>query len=163
MANLYELSSNFKNLLDIVESDATNADLPEEEVIFEALSLAGMELDEKIENIVKYIKNLTSDSLAIKQEEMALTARRKAKERKVASLKTYLLLNGVHSWESSCGKVTSRKSTSVNITDADIIPSEYCKVRETVTPDKTAIKASIKAGNVVAGASIVENISIGVK
>lgn len=53
---------------------------------------------------------------------------------------------------------------SVQITDADAVPTQLCKIVR--TPDKTAIKAQIDAGEAVPGAELVrgdETLSVRVK
>ena len=47
-----------------------------------------------------------------------------------------------------------RKSESVDVYDPVLLPAEFTKTKTTVTPDKTAIKAAIKAGKDVAGATL---------
>jgi len=46
-------------------------------------------------------------------------------------------------------------SVSVQITDADAIPSQLCTVKTTTAPDKKAIRAQIEAGETVPGAELV--------
>ncbi len=46
-------------------------------------------------------------------------------------------------------------SISVQITDADAIPSQLCTVTTTTAPDKKAIRAQIEAGETVPGAELV--------
>ena len=46
-------------------------------------------------------------------------------------------------------------SISVQITDADAIPSQLCTVKTTTAPDKKAIRAQIEAGETVPGAELV--------
>lgn len=163
MANLYELTAEFEQLLMEVEADAVNSDTEESAVLFEKLSQAGIELDGKIDNIIGYIKNLTADADALKNEEAVLKNRRQAKERKIDSLKRYLLSAGVERYESITGVITTRISKAIEIENADDVPEMYCTRKETFTPDKTLIKKAILGGEEVAGAVLVERKNLGVK
>lgn len=57
-------------------------------------------------------------------------------------------------------------AVSVRIIDEASIPSQLCRVKTTTTPDKTAIKAQIEAGEHVPGAELVrgdETLQVRVK
>lgn len=85
---------------------------------FSAVEALQMEREAKLENLALYVKNLTSEAAAIKQEETALTERRKAKEAKAERLKAYLAdALGGSPFETARVKCSFRKSTAVNITD----------------------------------------------
>ena len=76
------------------EDDMTDAEAVREslrEAWFDTLSAIEAEFDVKAENIAVYIKNMTAEVKALKQEEDALRLRRKAFEKSVERLKGYLL------------------------------------------------------------------------
>jgi len=54
--------------------------------------------------------------------------------------------------------ISTRKSSSVEITDPDLVPPIFAKV--TVSLDKAAIKAAIASGDEVPGARISENLNV---
>jgi len=54
--------------------------------------------------------------------------------------------------------ISTRKSSSVEITDQDLVPPIFSKV--TVSLDKAAIKAAIASGEEVPGARISENLNV---
>ena len=85
---------------------------------FSAVEALQMEREAKIENLALYVKNLTAEAAAIREEEKTLAERRKAKETKAERLKTYLAeaLGGA-GFETARVKCSFRKSTAVNITD----------------------------------------------
>ena len=119
--------------------------------------------EEKVENIALYIKNLIAEAAAIKAEKDALAKRQKAAENKADYLKRYL--NGCLSGEKfSTPRVSLsyRKTTSVSIPDVYIVPDDYLRKVEP-SPDKTAIKAAIKSGQVFAWAKLVEAQSLIIK
>ena len=86
--NIYEINKAIENILE----DGFSVDEETGEILFDESDLNALnaEISEKIENVACYIKNLTADILALKEEERNLNARRKQKERKVDSLKGYI-------------------------------------------------------------------------
>ena len=161
--NLFELSAEFEMLLKQAEEEAINADGEISDAIADALEEAEMAKDEKVSNIIRYVKNLRSDAEELKRLEMETKARRQAKENKVSSLLNYLKLANVTKYETTEGVVSSRKSKAVEIAiDADI-PAEYITTKITESPDKTALKKAIEGGEVIEGVEVVERLSVQVK
>lgn len=102
---------------------------------------------------------------AIKAAEADLRARRSRVEMRAEAtrrvLGQMLAAAGAKSVERPRGTVSIRPgSVSVNITDADAIPSQLCTVKTVTSPDKKAIKAQIDAGETVPGAEIVRGADI---
>ena len=85
---LYEISNDFQALFEQFEMFE---EVSEEQAWFDTLDGIEQAFDSKAENIAVYIKNLTSDIAELKAEEKTLKDRRQAKERKIDSLKRYLL------------------------------------------------------------------------
>ena len=94
---LYEISNDYRELFEQFEMFE---EVSEEQAWFDTLDGIEQAFDSKAESIAVYIKNLTSDIAELKAEEKALKDRRQAKERKVDSLKKYLL---------ACMQKTDRK------------------------------------------------------
>lgn len=94
---LYELSGQFSELFD--RFDEINECTPEDgvdqeemrEAWFDTLSAIEEEFESKAENIACYIKNISAEIKAMKEEETALRLRRQAFENSVERLKGYLL------------------------------------------------------------------------
>lgn len=126
----------------------------------EALDALLMQRDDKLEGIALWIKNLQSDALAYKAEKDAFAARQKAAENKVESLKKYLAdaLQGQKFSTAKCA-VSFRKSETVEVEDVKLVPAELLRVKTTIEPDKTAIKAAIKAGQEISGCKLVESLN----
>ena len=61
------------------------------EAWFESLSLLEEDFDDKAVNIAMYIKSLEAEAEAMKREKQNLEVRQKAKERRAASLREYLI------------------------------------------------------------------------
>lgn len=90
---LYEINEQLYNLLENgFDMDCINLETGEilEDMVQTKIEELEIEEAVKIENIALYIKDILSDSKALKDEETALCARRKAKENKAESLKSFL-------------------------------------------------------------------------
>ena len=174
MASLYEID---ERLVTLIEEQFDT----EDGIIYEnASELAkkidevAITLDEKIENIGLYIKNLEAEVEMFKHEEDKLEKRRKTAERKIASLREYLngYLEAVYpndsdraKWKFKTPRVVLgyRKSSSVEVPDIEKLDKKYLKITTKVDPDKTAIKDAIKNGEEVQGAFIKDKINLNVR
>lgn len=162
--NLYNISEellNFKFNIDEETGEILNIN---------DLDNLKMAFNEKAENIIKYIKNLDSEAVALKKEEEMFAERRKAKEKKINSLKTYLsnimIFNGTEKLEFTSGVASFRKSKAVSI-DNEFIEwaknnnTDLLKYKEPEV-NKTAVKEYLK-DNECEFARIIENKNLGVK
>ena len=130
-----------------------------------------MQLDNKVENIALYIKNLESDAEQIKQEKMKLQKRQQVAENHAQYLKKYLAnflqYHEINKFETPKCKVSFRKSTTVEITDLEKIPQEFIKPRKLTDNDvnKTDIKDYLKKhqDETIDGINIKENQNISIK
>lgn len=156
---LYEIDSAITSLVD----DETG-EISDEEA-FDQLQMAR---EQKIEGIGLYVKDLTAEAKAIKDEEQALAARRKAAEAKVERLKNLLdyALQGAK-FSTPRLKVSYRKSQTVEVSDGFIAWADEHRpdllTYSDPKPSKTAIKDAIKAGGIpedMARIESHENISI---
>ena len=163
--NIYEIN---KAIEDILE-DGFSVDEETGEILFDESDLNALnaEISEKIENVACYIKNLTADISALKEEERNLNTRRKQKERKIDSLKGYINyameLSGRKSLESPRCKVSFRKSSSVEVPDINALDKDYITKTIEIKPNKVAIKEALKEGKTVEGAEIVERQNLQIK
>ena len=163
--NIYEIN---KAIEDILE-DGFSVDEETGEILFDESNLNALdaEISEKIENVACYIKNLTADISALKEEERNLNTRRKQKERKIDSLKGYINyameLSGRKSLESPRCKVSYRKSSSVEVPDINALDKDYITKTIEIKPNKVAIKEALKEGKTVEGAEIVERQNLQIK
>lgn len=151
-------------LYEINEQIAACVDAETGEIIdLDRLITLNMERDEKLENVVLWVKDLTAEAEAIKAEKQKLAERQKTAENKAERLKTWLTeqLDGQKFSTAKCA-VTFRKSKSVNVTDMKKIPLQYLHYTEP-TADKKAIKAAIDRGEDIEGAEIVESVSTIIK
>ena len=151
--NLYEINQEIMSCWD--EETGEILDVQK----FDALQMA---LEEKLEGIGCYIKNLEAEAAALKAEEQAFAARRKRAENKAASLKNYLAgyLQGCP-FETLRVKVSFRKSESLEVSESAVIPEEYLKY--SVDVNKADLKKAVKAGLELDGVQLVQNLNINIK
>ncbi|PWZ96929.1 hypothetical protein DD865_03230, partial [Staphylococcus pseudintermedius] len=120
----------------------------------------------KYDAMQKMILSLKGDINTLKERETALSKRRKSYENKIKSLQNYMLdsmkYKGETKFKTEEFTYFIRKSETTQIEDENVIPEKY-KVEQAPKIDKTQIKKDIKAGIEVAGASLVENESLGVR
>lgn len=166
MSTLYEID---KDLYQLLENDMV-VDEETGEIIFEESDIDNLLLsrDQKLENTACYIKNLMSDINDLKAEEKALNERRKAKEKKVERLKSYLsnsmLMFGDKKFETARVALSFRKSKQVEIALGAHIPAEYMTVKVEENPNKTKLKdAILKQGVVIDGVQVVEKENLQLK
>ena len=165
--SLYEIDTRIQAIIDnmfaTVDENgeiSEDIDLSELEALQEARQV-------KLENIALYIKNLAVEASAIKEEENTLKDRRKRLESKCERLEG-ILINAMK--QDGNKKITSprfeavlRDNKKTEIRDASLIPEEFLNVKVEKTPDKTAIKKAIEAGQDVAGAELIINTTISIK
>lgn len=96
-----------------------------------------------------------------------LTALKEAEEKSIKTMKRFIAegMNhfGVSKIESPLLKISFRASESVEIDDLDSIPAKFMVTKVTTQPDKTAIKAAIKAGELTIGAHIQVNQNLQIR
>lgn len=160
--NLYQIDQRLAALLevdgDIVDTDSGEI-LSLEDV--EALEMAR---EEKIEGWGLWIKNKCAEATAIKTEEMNLKERRQKLESLIEnSTKRYQQYLAGEKVSTPRLTVNYRKTQSVEVTNLNIIPADYKRVKLLTEPDKVAIKEAIKNGMEIPGAALVERQSMTIK
>ena len=154
MANLYELETNYKNLLQVLEY-STDESL--NEIVEKSLNELQDELNKKAENIIKYSRNLRAEAGALKCEAKRLSDKQKSLEKRADSLERYLF-NAMKYAQKDTIKagvfdVSIRKNQeSLKITDESLIPAEYLKIKYEV--DKINIKTALKNGAEINGVEL---------
>lgn len=154
---------NYIRQIDDIIAGATDEDgVIDYESIKDEIEALTLERDEKIDNVISFIKSRMAMAEALKNEIRTMTRRQKQAEGEAARMKEYLAfcLNG-SKWESTAGKVYYRSSQSVKIDDASELSDEYVRIER--VPIKTAIKDDIKQGIIVRGAHIEESMSTIIK
>lgn len=165
--SLYQMTTDFRRLLEAIES----GEIPEE-AISDTLEAVNGAWEERAEAVLAAIKGLKAEAKAIKDEEAVLAERRKKKTQTVERLSEYLASSmravGKDRYESARHVVSFRRSSAVRITDVDAFISyatlnhpEAVRIKETLEPDKEAIKELIKTVNLpYVAIDVNENIQI---
>jgi predicted nucleic acid-binding Zn-ribbon protein len=160
---LYEIDEEIQELLS--EVDPETGELITDYAALDALL---MEREAKIENIVLFIKNLSSDVRELKAEEAALAERRKKAEKKAERLREYVshALGGERFQTPRCC-VSFRKSTALELGEGF---TEWAKEHADTLlrykepePDKTAIQAALAGGAEIPNAKLVQNTTMTIK
>lgn len=159
---LYEIKDSYLEFLELV----ANGEIPEE-AIADTKEFLEVDFTDKVDNIASYIKNLTAEAFAIREEEKALAERRQAKEAKIERLKDYLSVNlqalGRDVVETSRNRVSFRKSTSLVYEPEALDKLDdgwFVTKREVKKKDLTE---AIKAGFTFEGIHLQENRNLQLK
>ncbi len=166
--SLYAIDEAIKAVLECADLDGTDESID----VSKLLDELEMQREQKLENVLLYIKGRIALAKAIKDEEKELAARRKAVEMQVESLKDYvsrsILAHGDKNFETAKVKATFRASTATvcllsdKPTDKDC-PEEFVREKITREPNKEAIKAALEAGEEVAGWALEKRQNIQIK
>lgn len=155
---LYEITGNFVDLMDKVET----GEITEDEYKQLGKEL-GLELQNKSKSLIGFAKDLELFIESSKVEEKRLADTRKSAEKKLESFKEYVKLNmerlGLKEVKTEIGTLSIRKNpVSVEIIDEDKIPSEYKTIVQTIKTDKKAIADNFKAtGEIIDGVQIISD------
>lgn len=165
---LYEINAQFAEAIELYENGVdgiVDTETGEVKSLADVLAELNMSREEKIENTVRYIKNLRADSESARAEAANLIERADRFDKKAEQLESYLLsqLGACKKLETPLYtlKVRTSKSTCCPTDEEAIqrLPEGFWNIKTTVkiTPDKKAIKAALEKGEKLEGCSIVEN------
>jgi hypothetical protein len=162
MAKLYQLSINYQKLMEMMDNAITSEEgIPEDdlEMYKDTLDSVKDSIENKCENIIKFMKNINSDIAGLKAEEERLAKQRKYMENKHDGLKKYmeeaLRSAGIKNLQLNNFKIRFQKNpASVEVLDIKKIPSEFLTEQEPKV-DKTGILKSLKDGKEIQGVKLV--------
>lgn len=153
MRLLYDIDADLDALLSQVDEETG-------ELLFSLDDLESLQMEREaaLEGIALTVKNLNAEAAALKTEIDNLTKRKRQAEARVDRLHDFLqnALAG-EKLKTSRVEVSYRKSEAVEIRDPDFILYADPKYLTQKNPEinKMAIKAAIKAGEIVPGAELV--------
>lgn len=160
--HLYELTDEYLKAFEALQVDEQGNIIG-----YEALEQLAGELDEKLEAVACFVKDLRGEAEKFKAEEAALAARRKQLENRAKWLSNYLQGQleavGREKFETARCKLGFSKSSKVNVLDVDLLPEKYRRVVTTIEPDKKAMLPLLRAGEVIPGAELQENRTFQIK
>lgn len=157
---LYDLAKNYAQLMEMAEEMESDA-------IVDTLEALQDEIEEKVENIAKFIRNLEADAKIIKEEEKRLAERRQSIEKKIERLKQYLQeqleVAGLQKVKRPMITVAIQNNPpSVEIADEKLIPSEFM-IPQPAKIDKKAILERLKNGEEISGCSLKQTKGVRIK
>ena len=160
MANLYEIMQGFETLSNLIE-----AEVMDEAELSDAWENLTGDLQGKLENCCKYIKNMESDIAGLKEEEKRINAKRKSAENAVERLKTLMKMAMDTEGEKklTCGTFTcsiqaNPKKVVMDEQYIEHIPEEYLKFAEPEI-DRKKLKEHLEAGYNLEGIAHLEQTS----
>ena len=163
---LYELTQNYRNLESLLDNLGEQEGLTVE-MIHGALGQVEDDINTKIENTCKVIKEIEADSIGIDEEIKRLSALKKQRENAVKKLKEYVEFEmigiGPTKVEGKLFKISFRKSKVVKVLDETKTPKEFIKVKTTESISKTDLGKALKSGEIIEGAELVENKTLQIK
>lgn len=167
---LYDIDAQIAALEDAAEDDMLiDAETGELISVSQALDALRMEREAKLENVACWVKNLSAEADAIREEENRLIKRRKAAETKAANLKAWLLAAMTREDGTTDKLKTGRVSISVKrnppstVVDDELLPSTYKVAKITYQANKELIKRELLAGGEVPGAHLEYGRSVVIK
>jgi len=154
-----------QTLYNIVEDQLyTNAEIEEmggelTPELQDKLEITAIQLEGKSMAYLSVIKNKESFIGLIDAEIKRLQAMKKVNNNIVSRLKDNLLLavKVFGDYQVGLNKFGTRKSSTVEVEDVNMLPVEYKVVKVTEAADKAKIKAALKAGVEIEGCSIVDH------
>lgn len=157
--NLYELSNAYQNVLDMQED-------MDEEIFLDTLSSIEEPLNEKVENIARFIKNLEAEAEMFKKESQKLSEKATMRTNKAKRLKEYLQDSmetvGKDKVKGELFTVAIQNNPpSVRLAD-DFKEQEYF-IEVAPKIDRKAILADLKRGKEIAGAELQQTRSVRIR
>lgn len=167
---LYEIDAQIAALENASEDDMIiDEETGELGSVVQALDALRMAREEKLENVACWVKNLSAEADAIREEENRLIKRRKSAETKAARLKAWLLAAMTREDGTTDKIKTGRVSISVKrnppstVVDDALLPSTYKVAKITYQANKELIKRELLAGGEVPGAHLEYGRSVVIK
>lgn len=163
--NLFEISKAYEEVIE----NGFHEDSETGEILFDEESLDELigDFNSKVDNIVCYIKNLETLNTGIKKEIDSMSARKKANEKKIENLKSYIVSvlksRDLKKYQTEKNAISIRKSALIKVTDFDSLDDKYKTAKTTYTPNKADIKIAILSGKTVDGAKIEEKENLQIK
>ena len=153
---LYELTDDYNNALSAMQDDGVD-----DQTIADTLEGLHGEIEEKARAVAAYLQNIKAESVAMKDADDRIAARRKTIDNQVAKMQDYLRdeltkagIKKLCTPEFTVG--IGKPSKTVEVVDLVKIAAKYLITKTVVTVDKAEIKAAIKAGYDVPGAELQE-------
>lgn len=163
MATLYDLSSEYKNLLEVLENTSDDPKLIEDTIASTGID---DQLEDKFQAYGQVINQMKADEQAVAEEIKRLTDKKRTYQNSLKRLKGSLIdsmaATGKDKVKTPLFSFSIRNTRIVDISNVDALPVQFT-IKQPVKPDKKAIKAAIESGETVPGATIGFNESLTVR
>lgn len=161
MFKLYELTEMYQNIQELISNDETNS-----EELEKALREIKDNINSKVENIAKLIKNIEGDIEVLKIEENRLSERRRTLENKKDRIKNYLESQlksmGISKVKTPLFTVSIQKNPPrIDIENEEIIPDSFVKYTKSIL--KKDIIQALKNGKEVPGVKLIQTSSLRIR
>uniref|UniRef100_UPI0035A0FA56 siphovirus Gp157 family protein n=1 Tax=Jeotgalibaca porci TaxID=1868793 RepID=UPI0035A0FA56 len=165
MANLYELTAEFKEAEYLYNTAESHEEMLEAE---KYLIDAEVDLSEKAENIAKWIKNLEAERDIFKKESDRLASKAKSLGNKADSLKRYLQdsleVAGVDKVKGELFTVSVQNNPiSLDLSTTEHIPDEFKRVPEPVVNKRELLKYIKETGEIFEGVEVKQTRSVRIR
>ena len=165
MANLYELTAEFKEAEHLYNTAESHEEMLEAE---RYLIEAEVDLSEKAENIARLIKNFDAERESFKKESDRLAAKAKSFDYKVSNLKRYLQDNlevaGIDKVKGDLFTLSLQNNAmSLDIGTAEHIPDEFKRTPEPVVNKRELLKYIKETGEIFDGVEVKQTKSIRIR
>lgn len=162
---LYELAQDFNKLFELIDTEEFDLDTLEDTI----QSIEG-NVEVKIENTARMIKNWEAQAAAMEAEEKRLKESKRALENRISRVKDYVLENlalmGKDKVTTSIGNVCRQKNPpSIDVYDMRVVPDDYIIIPP-VEPkvDKKSIMEHFKVtGELVPGTRVLQGYHLRIR
>lgn len=165
---LYEITEKYQQVFNMVDEYYDENGEINPKILMKLDDIAEL-AENKAIAVASFIKNADAERAAIEMAKKAMADRESRLNQKVNYLMDYLKTNmeacGIHEITRSPYFTIKLKKCplSVDIIDEKVIPPQYTKVKQTVTPDKIKMKEELLAGVLIPGVSLKQNTRVEIK
>lgn len=157
---LYELVGQYLDIYNMDIDEETKLDT------IEALGL-DEEIETKVENYAKVIRNLEAENTAYKTEEERLKKKRDSNSKKIEWLKDHaqeaMEITGKTKIKGELFTLSIQNTKASVVVDEAKLPEKYWTKKVTEAPNKKELYDLLKAGEEIEGATLQENRSLRIK
>ena len=154
--HLFELNEKFDAIVAMIEDDDNGID---EQVLIDTLESIELDRDLKLDNLATLIERNNAYINAYAEKQKKLQAAKKQLQTANDRFQWYMTQTmdqaGMKELKTENHMLRPRNyNASVVVDDASVIPDRYMVTKTTVTPNKTAIRKALKAGEEVPGVHV---------
>lgn len=168
MGNLYELSRELRDIVDVLENDYESLEQHEIDNIMDTLSIKGDEINTKIDNYAKVLNRMSNNVRLLGDEIKRLQEKKKYIEKNQDRLKESLITGlsniGVSKYKTDTVSVRVSETDKVEILDENEVPMDFKTETLSIKVDKQKIKSALKLGSTaIKGAVLVKSKYVVIK